>query len=64
MSTSPSAVDTRQFMASIDLQTGGIRVVLEREDDLGVGSEQCFDMRGRLKLHWAVVSSRRSRSAA
>jgi hypothetical protein len=38
--------------------------VLEQEDDLVVGPEQCFDMRGRLKLHWAAVSSRRSRSAA
>lgn len=48
MSISPSAVDARWFMASVDLQTGGSRVVLEREDDLGVGAEQFFDMRGRL----------------
>jgi len=64
MSTSPSAVDARQFMASVDLQTGGSRVVLEREDDLGVVAEQSFDMRGGMKLHWAAVTSRRSRSAA
>ena len=48
MSTSPSVVDTRRFMASVDLQTDDIRVVLERGDDLGVGPEQCFDMRSRL----------------
>lgn len=48
MSTSSSAVDVRRFMASVDLQTGGSGVVLEREDDLGVSAEQCFDMGGRL----------------
>ena len=43
MSTSQGAIATRRFMASVDLQTGGSRVVLEREDDLGVGAEQFFD---------------------
>ncbi len=48
MSTSPSTIAARRFMASVDLQTGGGRVVLERGDDLAVGPEQCFDMCGRL----------------
>ena len=64
MSTSPSALDAQRFMVSVDLQAGGSRVVLERGDDLGVVAEQCFDIRGGLKLHWAAVTSRRSRSAA
>jgi len=48
MSTSPSAVDARRFMASVDLQTGSSRVVLKRDDDLGVVAEQFFDMRSGL----------------
>ena len=48
MSTSQGAIATRRFMASVDLQTGGSRVVLKRADDLGVVAEQCFDMRGGL----------------